>query len=74
MYNFQTLDQLIAKLNLRFNREIIMIIKSMVHLLKLEINNVYNFLLSYVFDLDTANSETENRLLNQPKINQVTNC
>jgi len=62
---YQTLDQLIAGLNLRFNQETLKMIESMGHLLKLETNNDGILLLSSVFNLDAANLETEIRLLKQ---------
>lgn len=62
---YQTLDQLIAGLNLRFNQETLKMIECMGHLLKLETDNDDIFLLSSVFDLDAANLATEIRLLKQ---------
>jgi len=62
---YQTLDQLIAGLNLRFYQETIKMIESMGRLLKLETSSDDIILLSSVFDLDSANLETEIRLLKQ---------
>lgn len=62
---YQTLDQLIAGLNSRFNQEMIKMIESMGRLLKLETSSDDIFLLSSVFNLDAANLETEIRLLKQ---------
>lgn len=62
---YQTLDQLIAGLNLKFNQETLKMVESMGHLLKLETNNDDILLFSSVFNLDAANLETEIRLLKQ---------
>lgn len=64
---YQTLDQLIAGLNLRFNQETIKMIDRKYGSF-IEIRNPSSddiFLLSSVFDLDAAYLETEIRLLKQ---------
>lgn len=63
--SYQTLDQLIAGLNLRFDQETLKMLESMGHLLKLETSSDDIFLLSSLFDLDSANLETDIRLLKQ---------
>lgn len=62
---YQTLDQLIAGLNLRFNQETLKMIECIGHLLKLETDSDDILLLSFVFDLNAANLKTEICLLKQ---------
>lgn len=62
---YQTLDQLITGLDLRFNQETLEMMKSMAHLLKLETDSEDVVLLSSIFDLDASNLENEIRLLKQ---------
>jgi len=60
---YQTLDQFIAGLNLRFNQETLKMIECMGHLLKLETDSDDIFLFSSLFDLNAANLKTEIFLL-----------